>query len=260
MSDEPIPVLLYHSVNRDPSGWIAPFTVAPDTFLRHLDLIAESGRTALTVSALRAAVESGARLDHPVVITFDDGFRDTLEFAAPLLANRGIPATVFLTTGFLGRRSPGGDRMVSWSALGEFGEFGHALGAHSVTHPQLDALPSKAAREEIVACKAALEDHLGAPVEHFAYPHGYSSPTVRRLVAEGGYLSACAVKNAFSSRSDPPYTIARLTVMANTSDGRLRAWLSGRGAPPARSRDRVATRAWRTYRRARAVVRGGDAP
>lgn len=252
MTGPAIPVLLYHAVCTDPSGWIAPFAVTPDTFRRHLDLVVASGRTAMTVSGLRTVLETGEPAPHrPVVVTFDDGFADTADFAAPLLTDLGLPATVFLTTGFVDGTSPGGDRMMSWSAASELAAAGHEIGGHSVRHPELDTLRSAAAREEISTCRHQLQDRLAGPVHSFAYPHGYSSPAVRRLVAAAGYRSACAVKNAFSHPADPAFAIARLMITRHTTEGTVAGWLAGRGAPLARRTDRLATHGWRTYRRIR---------
>ncbi len=252
----PIPILLYHAVRADPSGWIAPFTVPPAVFARQVALIADCGRTPLTVSGLRDALAAGRPPDRPVVVTFDDGFADTADTAAPLLADVGIAATIYLTTGFLGTTSPGGDPMLSWAAASDLAAAGHEIGAHSISHPHLDILPQAEAREEIVASRARLQDGLGLAVRTFAYPHGYSSPAVRRLVLVAGYDSACAVKNAHSHPADPSYTLARLTVTARTSDDTFRSWLTGTGVAVARPRDGVTTRAWRIYRRARRI-RGG---
>jgi hypothetical protein len=118
-----------------------------------------------------------------------------------------------------------------------------------VTHPQLDTLPRRRVHEEVAACKAALEEHLGAPVPSFAYPHGYSTPWIRRLVADVGYLSACSVRNTFSGRSDAPYALARLMITAGIADGRVRDWLTGHGAPAAGRPDRLRGRMWRIYRK-----------
>ena len=75
--------------------------------------------------------------------------------------------------------------MLDWSQLAGLRAAGIEIGGHSHTHPHLDTLAPRAAREEIAGCKALLEQSLGEPVRSFAYPHGYSSRRVRRLVAAG---------------------------------------------------------------------------
>ena len=94
-------VLTYHAVERGP----APLCVDPDLFVEHLDCILESGARALTVRELAEALREGA-LDRPsVAITFDDGFASVVESAGPLIAERGLPATVFCVAGHLGGTS-----------------------------------------------------------------------------------------------------------------------------------------------------------
>src|SRR6185312_8667776 len=145
-----VPVLLYHAVGTDRSDWIAPYTVTVPTFRRHLELVAASGRVALSVEELRLAMIGELRLSCPaVVITFDDGFVELADVVAAELARWQLPATMFLTTGFVGGRSPGGDRMLSWNGIRELVDAGHEIGAHSVTHPQLDLLRSSAAEHEV---------------------------------------------------------------------------------------------------------------
>ena len=130
------------------------------------------------------------------------------------------------------------------------------LGGHSHTHPHLDSLSPAQAREEITRCKTLLEERLTAPVRSFAYPNGYSSRTVRRLVREAGYRSACSVKDQLSSTDDDVFSLARLMVRADTSLIELRSWLAGVGRPIAPTRERLRTRAWRLNRRMRALATG----
>lgn len=250
-----VPILLYHSVSTDPPGWIAPYTVTPDEFAAQLDLVVASGRTPLTVRGLVAALDAGTLPAAPVVITVDDGHAD-FAAAAVALADRGLPSTLYVTTGALtGRAQPRlaipPAPMLDWSQLPELAGLGVEIGAHTHTHPQLDTLPAGRARDEIVRSRDLLEDALGTSVPSFAYPHGFQSRTLRRIVADAGFGSATAVKNALSSATDDRFALARLTVHATTGRDEIARWLDGSGAPVAPFPDRLRTHAWRLYRRAR---------
>jgi peptidoglycan/xylan/chitin deacetylase (PgdA/CDA1 family) len=257
-----IPVLLYHSVSENPSSAIARYAVAPAAFARQLDAVVESGRTALTLSEYAAALGTQRLPQRAIVITFDDGYADFYEHAFAELVRRGLPCTLYVTTGFLEGRAGSRthacppDRMLQWSQLPELAASGVEIGGHSHSHFQLDTLRRDNARVEIMRCKTLLEDALEAEVATFAYPHGYSSPAVKSLTRTAGYRSAAGVKNAFSSEADDPFSLARLTIF-NTTDGEeLGGWLRGVGARTAPAREGVSTRVWRTCRRSRSLVTG----
>lgn len=257
-----IPILLYHSVSSDPPDWIAPFTVSPQTFTRHVDVVVESGRQPLTVSQLRAALLGESPLPaRPVVITFDDGFADFAD-AAAVLAASNLSSTLYVTTGALTGPGPTPELlippapMLEWSQLSEFDRELVEIGAHTYTHPELDTLPLSAATEEIRRCKLELEDALGREIPSFAYPYGYHSPAVVRAVQDAGYDSACAVMNALSSDRDHPFTLARLTICSDTTAEQVASWLAGLDAPVAPYRERLRTRGWRAWRRGRARLSG----
>ncbi|MFB7270517.1 polysaccharide deacetylase family protein [Streptomyces sp. NPDC056244] len=269
----PIPVLLYHAVMDDPPDWIAEFTVTPRDFAAHLDAVAASGRTPVRISALtgRGTARQGGTPQpplpaRPVVLTFDDGFADLPGPTAEALAVRSLPATAYLTTGAItpGLTSllPPGPMMTLAQAPALEG-YGMEVGAHTVTHAQLDTLPPAALHRELRDAKAALEDTLGHEVAHLAYPHGYSSRAVRRAAARAGYVSAVAVRHAHSSQRDEPYRIARLIVRRTHTAADVESWMAG--GPAAGERARVApfpesplTLGWRLYRGARARVRGPE--
>ena len=254
-----IPILLYHSISAEPEGWIAPYAVTPANFALHVDLIANSGRTAMTVSELCDALAGRTPLpERPIVMTFDDGFAD-FAYAATVLAACRLPSTLYVTTGALGGRLPRPPdmaippaAMLDWSQLPELTELGVEVGGHTHTHPQLDTMRNDAVTDEIRCSKGLLEDSLGREVPSFAYPHGFQSERTRRIVASVGHRSACAVMNALSSDTDDVLALARLTVTTTTTPADLVAWLAGRGARVAPCRERLRTIAWRLYRRARA--------
>jgi len=246
---EAFPILLYHAVG-GPAG--DAYAVTPDRFAAHMDAVAASGRRPLTIGGL--ARERPLPAD-ALVVTFDDGMADFAAHAWPLLRDRGLPVTLYVTSGLVGGRHEGRP-MLTWAQLAELRDAGVEIGAHGRRHVALDLLTLDAAACELVNAKLELEDRLQVPVDTCAYPHGHHTTAVKRLAAAAGYRSACAVKNALSHPYDDPFALARVTVTPGTD---VDALLAGRGAPLAPSRERVRTRAWRAYRRARAS-RGSRAP
>ncbi|WP_399887418.1 polysaccharide deacetylase family protein [Streptomyces sp. BBFR51] len=255
-----IPVFLYHAVMDDPPSWIAEFSVTPKEFAAHLDAIADSGRKPVTIGALADHLARRAPLPpRPVLLTFDDGFADLPGPTAEALAGRALPATAYLTTGAI---TPGGRSllppapMMTLDAVAALERSGMEIGSHTVTHAQLDTLSTEDLAYELRTSKAVLEDALGHPVRHLAYPHGYNSAKVRALSARAGYETATAVRHALSSDRDERYRIARLIVRRGHTVADVEGWLAGDGARTAPYRDGPKTVGWRWYRRARAVLHG----
>lgn len=257
-----VPVFLYHSVTTDPPPWIAPYTVTPRVFAEQLDRIADAGLTIVPLRRLVAAIRGGPALPaRCAVLTFDDGFADFYWSVAPMLTERALPATVYITTGAV--HPPGGRpegsllppaAMLSWRQIATLDALGFEIGGHTVTHPQLDTLPTQRVWHEIVDNKRRLEDALGHRVYAFAYPHGYSSAAVRRTVREADWTSATAVRNAFASADGDPMRIPRLMVQADTRPEQFTQWTRGGGAPVAPLPESVKTKGWRLYRRTRAML------
>ena len=264
-----VPILLYHSISSAPPPLIRSFAVDEGAFCNHLDLILERGLVSLTVTGFLDAIERDDRrmLERAVVITFDDGFAD-FEAALPALAARGLSATLFVATGLL-RRAPQQvhapavtAHMLDWSRLGELPARGIEVGAHSHSHPQLDTLSLQRARQEIALSRRLLRDAVNAEIETLAYPNGYSSPRIKHLARAEGYRAACGVKNTFSSERDDRFALARLMIRSTTGTEEVARWLDRLGAPPPRATEKTRTKAWRAYRRGRALVtrRAGATP
>ena len=257
------PILLYHSISDKAAPQFAPWAVQPEVFGAHLCYLRKQGYTPLTLSQLARLYVGYKRLpERPVVITFDDGFADFYTNALPLLERYACPATLYITTDYVGHTSrwleaegEGGRPMLTWAQIKELAERGVECGAHTRTHPQLDTLSLAEARAEIEGSKKALEQRLGKPVMSFAYPHGYHSPAVKRLVKQAGFSSACAVKHAVSVRTDDPFTLARVIVSADTGLDTFKALLSGRYLRVAPRRETWQVRGWRLTRRAASVLK-----
>lgn len=248
MDSTPVPILLYHDVTDDPRD---VYAVTPATFARHMSLVAGSGRTPLTVDAYVDVLTGQAQgVARPVLVTFDDGYRDFGRAVDAMSAASVDQATLYVTTG-----QADTDRMVRWADLVTLPET-IQIGAHSRSHPQLDLLDADRLDVELRGSKDDVEQRLGRPCRSFAYPHGHHGRRVADAVRAAGFSSAAAVKNALSHDRDDPYALARVTITAETTDGELGQLLEGRGAPLAWSRERLRTKAFRAYRR---HVPGGSA-
>lgn len=266
-SPAPIPILVYHSVSADPAPWIAPYTVSASVLRSHLDRIVERGLHTLQISELTEMLDSHEPLAAgSLCITIDDGFADSLGTVGPEIAERGLSATLFVTTGAL-RDGPVGSRsrlgespMLHWSDLPDLEQLGIEIGSHSETHPPLDVVEGSLLARELSLSKQKLEDFLGHGVRSFAYPHGFYDRRAVAAVAEAGYDSAVAVRNAFSSAADDRFSRARLMIRADTPFHLVDAWLSGVGAPVAPFPVRLRTRVWRLRRRVSelAYTRAGE--
>src|SRR5262249_14082971 len=134
----PVPILMYHSVAHAPSRAAHGLSVRPDAFAGQMAVLDAAGFVPLTTRELAAAWRDGRPLPpNPVLITFDDGYEGVHRHALPVLAARGFPSTVFVSTGWLrGEHETGGapDLMLTWDQLRDLTEAGAEAGGHSHTH------------------------------------------------------------------------------------------------------------------------------
>jgi peptidoglycan/xylan/chitin deacetylase (PgdA/CDA1 family) len=258
MSDR-VPVLLYHSIGSSGAPGLAPFEIDRAGFIQHMSHLARTQRTVIPLAEYAEALRTGDTTglsDRPTVLTFDDGFANFMQ-AAEVMCAHDYPATVLVATSHLGatRAWLSGvaqwQRMLTWGDVAELASLGIEVGAHAHTHVALDELDDLSIEREVRTSKHQLEDRLGREVRGFAYPFGYSDRRVRDKVRAAGYEYACAVKDSLSEPFDDPYAIARIFAPTTGNTDELERVLTC-GNRRSRRHERVATKAWRTYRKARA--------
>jgi peptidoglycan/xylan/chitin deacetylase (PgdA/CDA1 family) len=232
-----VPVLMYHSIS---TGEVARqfrrFVTDPAAFTAQMDYLAAEGYRPVTAADLAASWLSGRPLPpRPVVLTFDDAYADFHTTALPILRDHGFPATLYVPTAFVGAcaawmsRFGEGDRpILSWQALGEIAAEGVEVASHSHSHPQMDRLPPAVVREEVRRSRALLQDHLGIPVEGFAYPFGYWNRAARTALASAGFCYAVQVADLMTTADDDMFTLPRLTVNAGIGARRFACLLDAR--------------------------------
>ena len=222
-------ILMYHRIVPDGTPLESSAIDLPlSLFHRQLRMLERWGFTSITFEDYRLALDEGIELPRrPVIITFDDGYRETYDLAFPVLKEFGMRAVVFV----LGDRTmtandwdiPLGlpqSPLMSDSQILEMHAAGFEIGSHSMTHPHLVRLSREEAWDQVSRSRMRLEIMLNSPVTTFAYPYGELNDLVKSLVTEAGYRFACA------SWSGPPvaladhYEIRRALMVAN--DGPIR--------------------------------------
>jgi peptidoglycan/xylan/chitin deacetylase (PgdA/CDA1 family) len=114
---------------------------------------------------------------------------------------------------------PDESRLMTWDELRACEAGGVAVGGHTVRHAALANLPPSQARAEILGCMRHLEEHLGPAVRHFAYPNGYYTPAVKRMVADAGFAAAVTTEDLENRIGADPFTLKRKVLWENSSLG-----------------------------------------
>jgi peptidoglycan/xylan/chitin deacetylase (PgdA/CDA1 family) len=233
-------ILMYHAVGTPIVGDVRfLYNMPPARFETHMRHLAE--RCAGQIVPLSPSALDGHSFK--IALTFDDGYRDNLSVAAPLLVDLGIPFTVFMSTGPVARREPG---FLGPEAVRELARVpGATIGAHSVSHPRLTACDDRRLREELVGSKAYLEDLIGAEVDSVSYPHGAVDRRVRDAAEAAGYRIGASSRFDINRAGRDPLLLCRTDIWAEddrpTFEEKLRGdwdWNRWRSADPAAKYER----------------------
>jgi peptidoglycan/xylan/chitin deacetylase (PgdA/CDA1 family) len=215
MFQDGAPMLMYHKIGPRPSRVrLRGLYVPPLHFDRQLAELRQNGFVTCTPSQATSAVSAKR-----VILSFDDGFLDVFQNALEPLARHGCSGIQFVVVNLVGKRNEWEIRegetpapLMDGVQLREWLAAGHRVGSHSLSHPRLTRLSVRDAQEEIMSSKKKLEDLLGQPVEDFCYPYGDWNESVRDLVVEAGYRTACTTDFGVNGPTISPWTLRRITV------------------------------------------------
>jgi peptidoglycan/xylan/chitin deacetylase (PgdA/CDA1 family) len=216
---------MYHHIDRSRPAGFAKYTVHPDALRAQLRWLNRRGYQTIDLDQLVAARNGGPPLPaRPIVLTFDDGFAGAIELASPILLEQGAAATFFVVTDRIGGASDWLARerglslpLADAGRLRRLADDGFAVGSHTATHPHLPGLPADRLADELSGARARLEDLLGRPVGHLAYPHGEHDEIVRHRAREAGYVTGVTTEAGFVGSTSDPLAMPRIIV-----DGRDR--------------------------------------
>ena len=230
-------VLAYHRVTtvaHDPHR----LAVTPAHFAEHLDVITSQG-VPMTLEAMVAAAQQGALPRRAVAVTFDDGYADNLQCAAPLLARAKVPATVFISTSacenghqfWWDTSEPlATHRPLTLTEIAELARCeGITVGSHTHSHPSLASLPLDEQRREVTTARDLLESITGSRVTSFAYPFGGAedvSDCTETIVREAGIAIACTTEPDSVRLGVKPHRVPRVIIRDWSRSEFLEQWSS----------------------------------
>lgn len=222
------PVLMYHKVPDQELQTQHKIFVTKDNFRKHLEYFKRKGFTALTFSELalyrKGYVSFKSFPRKPLVLTFDDGYRDNLVNASPLLKEFGYKAQLFLLADKtidhnnwdVGSHEPAHE-IVSGAERQDWKDSAFEIGSHGFNHKKLTALSESDALDELTESKKALENEFKQQINVFAFTYGITTDNSRQLAQRAGYDYAVNTDSGGLLLEEDPYAIFRVNMFPNES-------------------------------------------
>jgi peptidoglycan/xylan/chitin deacetylase (PgdA/CDA1 family) len=204
----PVPILMYHVIADPTAG--APYPqlyVSESEFAEQMRWLGRHGYHAVTQRAVWDHWHRGRPLPaRPIVISFDDGYREVADSALPIMQSHGWPGVLNLTVKNL--RVSGG--LSQWRVR-KLIDADWELASHTQTHPDLPSLSGAALTAEVAGSRGILRSRFGVPVDFFCYPAGRYDARVIDAVRRAGYLGATTTVEGLA-RSNEAYELERIRV------------------------------------------------
>lgn len=228
----PVFVLFYHRVS---DQYPNPWTIGCAEFAAHLDWLQQNFKLVSLEDAQRL-IASGCNRQPTLAITFDDGYAENTEFAIPLMVERRIPLTYFVTLGNIRDQRPFEHDLAFGRALPvnsietirAMSQAGIEIGAHTRNHVDLGKVKDpKILFDEVITAGRELADEISKPVRYFAFPYGQRCNLNRaafHLLKEEGYQGVCTTLGAANPIGSDSFQLSRLH--GDPSLARIQNWLS----------------------------------
>lgn len=211
-------VLMYHRVNENINEQLSvnvtEFDKMMEVFSKHYRVI--------SLYELLDGITRGETFDsRTVVITFDDGYKDNYQYAAPILKKYNLPATFFVTSSYIDTQrifdwDKGYDTdypLMTWDDVRELDKLGFDIGSHTMNHVDLGTVSLEEARAEIYGSKEKIEQEIGRKIDLFAFPFGRKEcirPEVIDIVKDAGFMCCCSGYGGKVTKSTDLFNVCRV--------------------------------------------------
>lgn len=218
-----VPVIMYHSLLKDPSR-AGDYVLSPDVFEADMRYLTENGYTTVFARDLLNYAENGAALpEKPVVVTFDDGYYNIMEYAYPFMRKNGLKGVISIVGAYSEKSTEEDEHnpaysYLTWEEIAELDKSGifeigsHTYDMHSLTGrrgcKRLYSENAEAYRSALFKDIGGLQDILaeksGVRPVTFAYPYGFISEESAEILGEIGFkiLLTCYEKPNYITRGN----------------------------------------------------------
>lgn len=208
-----VPILMYHYVSElppDADVYRRDLTVLPEHFEAQLQYLFREGYQTVTLADVHARLSTGKPLPaRPIVLTFDDGYKDAYTIVTPLLQKFGFVGEFFVLA------TPAhyeAEHYLSWNEMQDMAAAGMSMQAHGRDHVDLTNRSYDFLVYQILGAREAVEAHTGAPVQFFCYPSGRHDADAEAVVASAGYLGSVTTAWGNELSLDNAYTWPRIRI------------------------------------------------
>ena len=223
MIQRPIPILMYHSIESMPKGTVMrSLHVPPKLFKSQMKLLKLMGYHGLSIDELRPYL-LGEKTGKVVGITFDDGFKNNLTHALPILKKMGFSATCYIISQNIGGinhwdldKGIPENPLMNKSDIKQWINQGMKIGSHTQHHHHLTKCDIKTATQEIMQSRLDLESMFDCCIDDFCYPYGDYNDEIVKITKKAGYKTATTVNRSRANIKGNLLTLPRVPITHRT--------------------------------------------
>ncbi len=214
-----IPVLMYHSISDDRSN----LSVSVNNFERQIQYLYTSGFKTIQFNSIDEKIKK------PLIITFDDGYKDNLINALPILKKYNFTSICFVVSDLIGKSNIWDKNnsnyvykeLLSKNDIKVCLDNGMFIGSHGKSHRSLIELNTDEIIREIKISKTVLENIIGNKIDCFSYPFGSVTKLSANLVNKSYHFAVSTMRSRFDTNKHKNYFIPRVHMSNNLNRFKL---------------------------------------
>ena len=214
-----IPILSYHSISNEN----CPLSLNLTEFEKQLIFFKKNKFEAVHFNEIKNLSSK------KFIITFDDGYKDLIINALPLLKKYNFKATCFIVSDLIGKKNIWDElnsnikdkELMNLSDIHFWLKNGMCVGSHSKNHKKLTLLNEKDTIDEIINSKDELETLTGETVNSFCYPYGLYNENIVNIVKEKYDSAFTTNRSRFDTTRHNIYKLPRIDMGKAISNFKL---------------------------------------